>query len=108
MVDAALRGPGKGRRVGSWRPGRDGAWGSWRPGKGRGGRQLAPGKGRGLGKRRPGEGTRRSRPRPWQAVAVAETAGDERSGGSVTEVRGRHGDGGKATVPPGFFPVPGH
>ena len=36
--------------------------------------------------RGPGKGTRPSRPRPWQAVAVAETAGDVRSAeGPCTE-----------------------
>src|ERR1700761_873397 len=55
------------------------------------------------------KGTRPSRPRPWQAVAVAETAGYESGGGSVTgaprtlaEVSPRHGDVGKSRVPPVF------
>src|SRR6201996_1402856 len=55
------------------------------------------------------KGTRPSRPRPWQAVAVAETAGHESGGGSVTgaprtlaEVSPRHGDVGKSRVPPVF------
>src|SRR4051794_3161946 len=61
-----------------------------------------------------GKGRWPSRPRPWQAVAVAETAGDVRSvgivhasatgssregHGSVTGLRPRHGNRGKSTLP---------
>ena len=58
--------------------------------------------------------SRASRTRPWQAVAVAETAGDVGSGGrlaeasgerhgSVTDVRPRHRDAENVTLPPVFF-----
>src|SRR3954471_1196695 len=49
-----------------------------------------PGGGKGTGKGRGGVSARGpSRPRPWLAVAVAETAGDVRSGGD--RPRERHG-----------------
>src|SRR6202000_1718767 len=85
---------GKGRgRWSSWPAKRDGAGGSRRPGRGRGRRKLARGKGRGRLKLAPGaKGRWPSRPRPWQAVAVAETAGDVRSGGRARGGRARaHG-----------------